>query len=92
MSDREWEPGYGFCDTNVTSNEELARALEAARREVCAYGSMGEQTCDCKYGVTPAHPLERRRGERTGCPELREMIHRLLYRPESFMSPKTATR
>ncbi len=78
-----WEPDYGFCAENVHTNEELARALEKARRRVCAYGSVGDQGCDCKYGARP----EGNRGttEKTGCPELREVINRLLRRPDTFV-------
>lgn len=84
---QEWEPLYGFCATNKHSNEDLAKALEAVRRRICAYGGNGR--CDCKYG---AHSTFTRRGrEETGCPELAELIHRLLYRPESFADPSRAS-
>lgn len=82
----QWEPRYGFCAINKTDNVALAKALEDVRRRVCAYG--GGPTCDCKYGLTvedkPFNVGEVIRGyngsEKTGCPELREMIHRLLHR------------
>jgi hypothetical protein len=79
----EWEPMYGFCATNVHSNEDLAKALEAVRRRVCAYGG-GHGGCDCKYS-RDASQQQRAGTEKTGCPELREIIHRLLHRPASFV-------
>jgi hypothetical protein len=78
MSARPWEPSYGFCGEAATDRVELAHSLEAVRRRVCAY--MGD-TCDCKYGLTTE---ARASSEHTGCPELRELIHRLLHRPESL--------
>lgn len=90
----EWESTYGFCAYNETANEQLAATLEALRRKVCCYG--GGDFCDCKYGLQAAGPTgrhgtwgdrdqtNRRNHEQTGCPELREMIHRLLYRPETL--------
>lgn len=87
----DWEPSaYGFCAQVENDNESLASALEAIRRQVCAYGGRG--VCDCKFGIE-AIPLPKNflggrtinlGSEKTGCPELREMIHRLLYRPETF--------
>lgn len=80
----DWEPDYGFCAYNRKSNEILAAALEQLRRKICAY-NMGTKDhdvrCDCKYGIntdTWAY------SEKTGCPELREIIYRLLHAPESF--------
>lgn len=78
-----WEPGYGFCGTATHGNTPLAVALEVARRRVCAYGSIRDEPCDCKYGARPGQYAG---SEATGCPELREVIHRLLYRPETFGS------
>lgn len=88
----EWEATYGFCAMNTSSNEHLAATLEAIRRTVCAYG--GGDYCDCKYGLQAAGETgryatyndrtERLLSEQTGCPELRELIHRLLYRTETF--------
>ncbi|WP_157368065.1 hypothetical protein [Alloactinosynnema sp. L-07] len=72
---------FGFCAFRTTSLRDLAAALEAVRRAVCAYG--GDGRCDCKYGANPSTEL-RVGTERTGCPELRELIHRLLARPESL--------
>lgn len=80
MTRFEWEPAYGWCATGVTSNEDLASALESVRRQVCQYGSQGDQTCDCKYGAT-ADEDSAGNSERSGCPELRELIHRLLHLP-----------
>ena len=94
MTDKrfDWESNYGFTAMNVHSNEELAATLEQLRRQVCVYG--GGDFCDCKYGLKAEGTTqdwmrargERRKwhGEQTGCPELRELIHRLLYRPETF--------
>jgi hypothetical protein len=85
------EPAYGFCQINSHSNEELAQALELVRRQICAYGggNRGSGSCDCKYGASidtaTARRLEYYGGEQTGCPELREVIQRLLHRPESFV-------
>lgn len=78
-----WEPGYGFCRHAVSSNTGLAAALEAVRRRICAYGSVGDDPCDCKYGAWPGDSTGTG-SEATGCPELREVIHRLLYRPGTF--------
>lgn len=103
-----WEPAYGFCAFNETDRVALAMALEALRRQVCAYG--GGNRCDCKYGMMPdiyairqefglsrgeesfePVPLGRDfyRGvvagsEQTGCPELKELIHRLLHRDRTL--------
>ena len=86
----EWEPSYGFCAGNETDRVALAMTLEALRRQVCCYG--GGNRCDCKYGLrvergavlkdfgiegTGVHMSN---SEQTGCPELRELIHRLLHR------------
>lgn len=86
MDGYDWEPASGFCALNRNSNIELAAALEVVRRKICAY-NMGTRDkdvrCDCKYGATP----EEARyigSENTGCPELREVIYRLLHAPESF--------
>jgi hypothetical protein len=90
MSDQHrlaWEPDYGFCAMKETANVELAEALEVVRRRVCAYNigsSERDVRCDCKYGASTE---SRRSGEKTGCPELRELINRLLYRPASFDGP-----
>lgn len=80
----EWEPNYGFIAYNVHPNEELAAALEAVRRRICGYGG---NRCDCKYGLRPDD--RPRTSEATGCPELTEVINRLLHRPESFMGIPT---
>lgn len=81
-----WEPEPGFCALNENSNEELAAALEVVRRKICAYnmGTRDEDVrCDCKYGATPEE-ARWAGSENTGCPELREVIYRLLHKPESF--------
>lgn len=70
---------------NRTSRQELAATLEAVRRTVCAY--MGDR-CDCKYGLKPGDTrfeYVQASSEQTGCPELAEVIDRLLHHPESFM-------
>jgi hypothetical protein len=81
-----WEPGYGFCAANRTEREALAKALELVRRRICAYswGIERDERCDCKYGADVTNPPQGIGSEATGCPELREVIHRLLHRPESF--------
>jgi hypothetical protein len=93
MSEKlDWEPSYGFCGVSTKANAKLAEALEAlealeaVRRRVCAY-NMGlrneDVRCDCKYGIDLT--TKRTMGsEQTGCPELRELINRLLHRPETF--------
>jgi hypothetical protein len=64
----------------TTDNEVLAKALEDIRRRICCYG--GGTRCDCKYGrdVTAA----RQHSEASGCPEMIEVINRLMHRPNSF--------
>lgn len=76
----DWEPSYGFCATSTQDNVALATALEAVRRRICAYGPQA-RTCDCKFGISLDGIGY---SEQTGCPELREMIHRLLHRPGTF--------
>lgn len=80
----DWEPEPGFCAGNRTPNEELAYALELVRRRICAYNMgirEGDVRCDCKYGIN----IDSYAGsEGCGCPELRELIYRLLHAPESF--------
>lgn len=86
MTEYDWEPSYGFCSWNTNDNVELAKTLEVIRRQVCAYnwGQVdGDVRCDCKYGLTLGTDT-RFGSEQTGCPELRELIDRLLHRPESF--------
>jgi hypothetical protein len=39
--------------------------------------------CDCKYGLG-VNTDDRFGSEQTGCPELTEIINRLLHRPESL--------
>lgn len=83
MTDFDWEPSYGFCASNVSANEVLAETLEGLRRQVCAYGRgmNGVSMCDCKYGRgVDSNPFS----EQTGCPELTELINRLLHRPATF--------
>lgn len=77
----------------MSPRQHLINALEAARRDVCAYGPHAA-TCDCKYGLMPAvgealssnaRNCSHRNCEHTGCPELRDEINRLraLEREES---------
>lgn len=80
-SDYNWEPAYGFAPFYTATNVGMAYSLEAIRRRLCAYRAVGDQTCDCKYGVTMNGSGT---SEATGCCELREMIDRLLHRPETF--------
>lgn len=75
-----WEPDYGATATNTTPHIALAHAVETARRWVCAYWG---DPCDCKYGATTATESN---SEQTGCPELRELAHRLLHRPDTLTS------
>ena len=64
---------------------ELAAALEMVRRRMCGYSSddAPDVYCDCKYGIgdtlTRGAPVPRLSSERTGCPELRELIRWLLH-------------
>lgn len=80
-----WEPAYGFCGVITTDRVKLAKALEAVRRRVCSYGSHGARGCDCKYGLTTTMPHDPQLTEQTGCPELRELINRLLHRPNTLV-------
>lgn len=74
----------GFAQPGSHDAVMLAAALEVVRRSVCAY-SMGQLDrdvrCDCKYGagrrVTDGESYTLG-SEKTGCPELREVITGLL--------------
>lgn len=84
----EWEPSYGFCGMAETDAVRLAEALEVVRRRICAYNlgfNNADVRCDCKYGVSVEDDA-RLGSEQTGCPELREIINRLLHRPETFIT------
>jgi hypothetical protein len=84
---RDWEPEYGFCGGKTHDLEQLAYAVEMARRRVCAYSDgRHDARCDCKYRL-PGRPVT---SEQTGCPELRELVHRLLHRPETFAPAEVA--
>jgi hypothetical protein len=50
---------------------------------VCGYRY--SDRCDCKYGLVDAK-YPGAGSEQTGCPELRELINRLLHRPETFIT------
>lgn len=82
----EWEPDYGYCAENLKPNRELAAALEKVRRKVCVRIDDGVNGCDCKYGGRPGDRRDST-SEKSGCPELREVINRLLRRPETFVEP-----
>lgn len=51
--------------------EYIANYLEVARRRLCPY-PMNGSSCDCKYGL--GYGTNVRSSEKTGCPELREII------------------
>lgn len=56
-----------------------ALALERIRRNSCAYCSIGDQQCDCKWGLDLDSPSPwTTSSERTGCPELRVVINWLI--------------
>ena len=48
--------------------QQIYAALETARRALCPYS---RDPCDCKYGIQKGG---RAGSERTGCPELRDLI------------------
>jgi hypothetical protein len=82
----DWEPGYGFCGMNQTDRIALAEALEVVRRLICVYNPPpydSDVRCDCKYGAS-VKEKQSMGSEHTGCPELREIINRLLHRPETL--------
>ena len=85
MKKYDWEPSYGFCGLNTDPIEDLTYALELVRRRICAYNMgirQGDVSCDCKYGI---NENDRSMGsEATGCPELRELINRLIHRSETL--------
>jgi len=51
--------------------EYVANYLEVARRRLCPYPTNGS-SCDCKYGL--GYGTNVKTSEKTGCPELREII------------------
>lgn len=83
------EPQYGFLHNH--DKEALAQALEVVRRKICCYNiaaMTGDFTqdprCDCKYGlsidkIVSGEVKYSQIGEKTGCPELRTVIHMLLH-------------
>lgn len=50
--------------------EYIANHLEVARFRLCPYPK--KSTCDCKYGL--GYGVSVKTSEKTGCPELREII------------------
>jgi hypothetical protein len=86
MTAPDWAPmPAGFVETDRLA---LASALEQVRRRVCEYGSRGDQPCDCKYGLNAELGMpEPRWSERTGCPELRVVIHELLAAAAAHQEP-----
>lgn len=61
-----------FSDRNKKDALEASIAsLSLLRRAVCCYVN-SDNMCDCKYGYKGE-----KHGERTGCPELRDMITHL---------------
>lgn len=63
----------------------LAASLEIVRRRICCYSDgTVDVRCDCKYGlgaILTDGAVVRPGGEKTGCPELREVIAFLLAAP-----------
>lgn len=51
--------------------EAMANQLEQVRKTICPY-PMSDSSCDCKYGL--GYGVNVRTSEKTGCPELREII------------------
>lgn len=51
--------------------EIIARQLEMSRQQICPYPTNGS-SCDCKYGID--YGVNVKRSEKTGCPELRDII------------------
>lgn len=51
--------------------QKIADELEIVRQRLCPYPNNGS-TCDCKYGL--GYGVSLRTSDKTGCPELRDMI------------------
>lgn len=63
--------------------ERMANELESVRQRICPY-PMNASSCDCKYGL--GYGVNLRTSEKTGCPELREII--AVYRAAARGYPK----
>jgi len=63
--------------------EYIANHLEVARRRLCPYPT-NVSSCDCKYGL--GYGTNVKTSEKTGCPELREII--AVYRAAARGFPK----
>jgi hypothetical protein len=63
--------------------ELLANELEVVRQKLCPY-PRNTLSCDCKYGI--GYGTRVNTSEKTGCPELREII--LIYRGAARGFPK----
>ena len=68
--------------SDFVSFEYIANHLETARRLICPYPR--RETCDCKYGL--GYGVNVKSSEKTGCPELREII--MIYRAAARGFPK----
>lgn len=62
----------------MISREKLLENLEKIRASLCCYAN-SEKFCDCKYNPEFSRS---RRGEHTGCPEVRKVIRLLELIPE----------
>ncbi len=51
---------------------DAANALDKVRMTICAYGASEHGMCDCKYGAPQGIPSIS--SEKTGCPELRQLV------------------
>lgn len=63
--------------------EYIANHIEVARRRLCPYPT-NASSCDCKYGL--GYGTNVKSSEKTGCPELREII--AVYRAAARGFPK----
>lgn len=74
--------GLASIVPDFVSFEYIANHLETARRKICPYPR--SETCDCKYGL--GYGVNVKTSEKTGCPELREII--MIYRAAARGFPK----
>lgn len=63
--------------------ERIANDLEYVRQKLCPY-PINVSSCDCKYGL--GYGTNVKNSEKTGCPELREII--AVYRAAARGFPK----